>query len=115
VFGDGDVEPAFGIQGGKEGTLNSIVLHDPGGETRTPLPLDLIPGVPKGTVYQQHAGGGGGFGNPMKRPRALVAEEVKSGIVSVAAAREHYGVVLNETDFSIDEKSTDDLRGNSGE
>jgi N-methylhydantoinase B len=115
VFGDGDVEPAFGIQGGKEGTLNSIVLHDPSGETRTPLPLDLIPGVPKGTVYQQYAGGGGGFGDPRKRPRELVAEEVRNGVVSVDAAREDYGVVVDEENFTIDEKATDKLRGNSGE
>jgi N-methylhydantoinase B len=115
VFGDGDVEPAFGIQGGKEGTLNSIVLHDPSGETRTPLPLDLILGVPKGTVYQQYAGGGGGFGDPRKRPRTKVAEEVRNGIVSAEAAREDYGVVVNESDFSVNEMATDKLRRNSGE
>jgi len=115
VFGDGDVEPAFGIGGGKNGTLNSIVLHGPDGEARKPLPLDLIPGVPKGTVYQQYAGGGGGFGDPRKRPRAKVAEEVRNGIVSLQSARDDYEVVVNETDFSVDEKATNELRGKSGE
>jgi hypothetical protein len=45
----------------------------------------------------------------------LVAEEVRNGIVSVRAARDDYGVVVNESDFSVDENATDELRGNSGE
>jgi N-methylhydantoinase B len=115
VFGDGDVEPAFGVHGGKDGTLNSLYLHDPSGERRAPLALDLIRGVPKGTVYEQHAGGGGGYGDPRKRPRALVGEEVRNGIVSPQVAREEYGVVVDETTFAVDETATDELRGTSGE
>jgi N-methylhydantoinase B len=115
VFGDGDVEPAFGVKGGMDGTLNSIVLHYPNGETRRPLPLDLIPGVPNGTVYWQHAGGGGGYGSPQQRPRTLVAEEVRNRIISAGAAREKYGVVVDEVTFSVDERATDELREVSGE
>ena len=33
-FGDGDVEPAFGLEGGGEGTLNFIELEFPDGEVR---------------------------------------------------------------------------------
>ena len=111
VFGDGDVEPAFGVLGGKEGTLNSLHLHDPGGETRTPRALDLITGVPKGTVYEQHAGGGGGYGDPKKRPKELVAAEVRNGTISFTAAREGYGVVVEKGTYAVNEKATDELRG----
>jgi N-methylhydantoinase B len=45
----------------------------------------------------------------------LVAEEVRNGIVSVQAARDYYGVVVNESGFSVDERATDELRGNSSE
>ena len=33
-------------------------------------------------------GGGGGYGDPKKRPAAKVAEEVLNGVISVTAARE---------------------------
>ncbi len=106
VFGDGDVEPAFGLHGGGEGSLNSIELRYPDGREHRPLSLDLIRGVPAGTVYRQLAGGGGGFGNPHDRPRELVAEEVRAGIISVEAAREDYGVVLDEHTFEVNEQAT---------
>jgi len=110
VFGDGDVEPAFGVEGGGEGTLNSITLRYPDGETRSPLSLDLITGVPKGTVYRQCAGGGGGYGDPNKRPRDLVAAEVRNGIISPRAAREVYGVAVDERTSSVNEEATEKLR-----
>ena len=91
TFGDGDFEAAFGLFGGGGGTLNSITLELPDGEMQTPLNKDLLTGVPKGTVYRQRAGGGGGYGDPKKRPPEIVAREVKNGIVSAKAAREVYG------------------------
>jgi N-methylhydantoinase B len=48
--------------------------------------------VPKGTVYHQQAGGGGGYGDPRKRDRDLLREEVRNGIVSRATARDVYGL-----------------------
>jgi N-methylhydantoinase B len=92
TFGDGDFEPAFGLFGGGEGTLNFIRLTYPDGRTVTPKNKDLITGVPKGTVYHQQAGGGGGYGDPKKRDRALLREEVKNGIVSPQVARDAYGL-----------------------
>ena len=71
TFGDGDFEPAFGLFGGGEGTLNFIRLTYPDGRTVVPKNKDLITGVPKGTIYHQQAGGGGGYGDPARRrPRA---------------------------------------------
>jgi N-methylhydantoinase B len=40
--------------------------------------------------------GGGGYGDPLARPTAEVAADVVAGVVSVAAAREQYGVVLGD-------------------
>jgi N-methylhydantoinase B len=90
TFGDGDFEPAFGLFGGGEGTLNFIRLTYPDGRTVVPKNKDLITGVPKGTVYHQQAGGGGGYGDPARRDRALLREEVKNGIVSPQVARDVY-------------------------
>ncbi|NDP43100.1 MAG: hydantoinase B/oxoprolinase family protein [Aromatoleum sp.] len=92
TFGDGDFEPASGLFGGGNGTLNFIRLTYPDGRTVTPKNKDLITGVPKGTIYHQQAGGGGGYGDPAKRDRAVLHEEVKNGVVSAQAARDLYGL-----------------------
>ena len=114
IFGDGDVEPAFGLHGGGDGSLNSIKLRYPDGSERVPLSLDLILGVPKGTVYHQLAGGGGGYGDPKERPAELVAGEVRNGVVSMQVARDVYGVVLDEETCEIDQGATSLLRGTKG-
>ena len=90
TFGDGDFEPAFGLFGGKEGTLNKIKLTYPDGQEVVPNNKDLITGVPRGTVYHQYAGGGGGYGDPLKRDRTILAREVRNGVISPEAARIDY-------------------------
>jgi N-methylhydantoinase B len=92
TFGDGDFEPAFGLFGGGDGTLNFIRLTYPDGRTVVPKNKDLITGVPKGTLYHQQAGGGGGYGDPKRRERAKVREEVRNGVVSDQVARDVYGL-----------------------
>ncbi|MDK9722870.1 MAG: hydantoinase B/oxoprolinase family protein [Rhodospirillales bacterium] len=92
TFGDGDFEPAFGLFGGGEGTLNFIKLLYPDGRKLVPRNKDLITGVPKGTVYHQQAGGGGGYGDPKKRNRAQLRREVEDGIISPSAAARLYGL-----------------------
>ncbi|MBK6393569.1 MAG: hydantoinase B/oxoprolinase family protein [Betaproteobacteria bacterium] len=92
TFGDGDFEPAFGLFGGGSGTLNFIRLTYPDGREVVPKNKDLITGVPKGTIYHQQAGGGGGYGDPKRRERAQVREEVRNGVISPAVARDVYGM-----------------------
>ena len=92
TFGDGDVEPAFGLEGGGQGSLNFIDLVLPDGERRRLTSKDLVRGVPKGTLYVQEAGGGGGYGDPRRRPREKVREEVRDGLTSARVAREAYGL-----------------------
>jgi N-methylhydantoinase B len=110
TFGDGDVEPARGVHGGGDGTLNTIWLRYPDGTKYQCTTKDLVRGVPKGTLYHQEAGGGGGYGDPKLRPAEKVALEVKNEIISREAAREIYGVALRD-DFSVDEEETARLRG----
>jgi N-methylhydantoinase B len=92
TFGDGDREPAFGLFGGGPGGLNAIKLSTPDGRAIVPLNKDLIRGLPKGTIYWQVAGGGGGYGDPKLRDRALLRRELSDGIVSSEAARRVYGL-----------------------
>jgi len=110
TFGDGDVEPAYGAHGGGPGTLNTIWLQYPNGEKYQCTTKDLVRGVPKGTLYHQDAGGGGGYGDPHLRPAQKVAQEVRNQVISFQAAREQYGVAVNP-DFTVDQEETARLRG----
>jgi len=92
TFGDGDFTPAFGTRGGHDAGLNFIHLKYPDGRTVVPRNKDLITGVPKGTLYHQVASGGGGYGDPKKRNRKVLAEEIRNGVISREAARETYGM-----------------------
>ena len=54
--------------------------------------------------------GGGGYGDPLTRDPAAVARDVKNDKVSIKAAREQYGVALDEKTFAADEEATRLLR-----
>ena len=110
TFGDGDVEPAFGLGGGGPGTLNYIELESPEGERRRLSSKDMAFGIPGGTLWRQEAGGGGGWGPPGERPAGLVAREVRDGIISARAARETYRVVVDPRSGSVDQQATESLR-----
>jgi len=111
TFGDGDVEPAFGLFGGGPGTLNLIELHYPDGKIYKTTSKDLVADVPPDTLYLQDAGGGGGYGDPKERPTERVCQEVRDGIISPRSARDEYGVVIDPQTFAVDEQETTRLRG----
>jgi len=110
TFGDGDVEPAFGLDGGGDGTLNKIELHYPDDRVYATTSKDLVTDIPSGTLYVQEAGGGGGYGSPFERPAQRVREEVKNGIVSIDAARRLYGVAVDPETFELLAEETTRLR-----
>ncbi|EMR06592.1 Acetone carboxylase alpha subunit [Bhargavaea cecembensis DSE10] len=94
VFGDGESpnSVAKGLLGGTDGAANLIELEYPNGEQYRSKMKDLISDIPKGTIYRQIAGGGGGYGDPKKRPKELILKEVKQGLISPEFALKHYGV-----------------------
>jgi len=106
VFGDGDVEPNYGLFGGKGSVLNYIKLYYPDGTEKIPLSKDMIEGIPDGTIYKQVAGGGGGFGNPHERNLDAVVKDIRNGVVSLEQAQQEYGVLLKQGTFEIDINNT---------
>jgi N-methylhydantoinase B len=110
TFGDGDVEPAFGLFGGRDATLNRIELHYQDGTVYKTTTKDLVEDVPAGTVLFQQAGGGGGYGDPYLRDPDRVAREVRNGIISVERAEEEYGVVIDPGTYEVRTKETERLR-----
>src|SRR5262249_14917111 len=59
-----------------------------------------------GDAYALRSGGGGGFGSPLERAPEAVREDVREGYVTLAAARDYYGVVLDPKTLDIDAAAT---------
>jgi N-methylhydantoinase B len=112
AFGDGVEEEAraFGFFGGASGSRNSITLTYPDGTRRAAKSKEIIRGIPPGTVFNQKAGGGGGYGDPFERPAAQVLAEVKDGLLSAEAARADYGVAIDPATLALDSARTAQLR-----
>ena len=92
VFGDGDVEPNYGLFGGKGSVLNSITLTYPDGKNHIPKSKDIVEGIPDGTIYKQVAGGGGGYGNPKERDREAVKWDLRNEVITKEQAVNEYGL-----------------------
>ena len=108
AFGDGveDEARAFGLFGGRRGSLNRLALTYPDETVRKPRAKEIVRGIPRGSVFRQHAGGGGGYGDPFERPVQRVVDDVLDGVLSVAAAGEDYGVVIDPETLALDEQAT---------
>lgn len=112
AFGDGVEEDAraFGLFGGKSGSINAIEIGYPDGATMSPKSKAIIRNIPRGAVFRQWAGGGGGYGDPHERDEELVLADVLDGVLSVQAARNDYGVAIDPTSLVLDPSATRLLR-----
>jgi N-methylhydantoinase B len=91
---DRSVLSCWGVRGGRAGRPFSVVI-DPGGPNERVVDAlaDAEP-VRAGEVIRIRTTGGGGWGDPLDRPFDAVRDDVRSGKVSVAGARNDYGVVV---------------------
>jgi N-methylhydantoinase B len=101
----------WGLQGGLAGTGNDVALRL-GGTWKTDFPNAkvLVAVLKAGDAFRIRSGGGGGYGSPLERAAELVAEDVRQGYVSIAAAAEYYGVVIDPATLAIDRAATEKLR-----
>ena len=67
-----------------------------------------------GDAFGYRLPGGGGWGDPMDRDPARVLRDARNGIISIAAARDQYGVVIDPDTWLVDTAATDDLRAGRG-
>jgi len=113
AFGDGIDERAraFGLFGGRSGSVNTLEIVQPDGTVRRPKSKEILRGIARGSVYRQHAGGGGGYGDPRERPAQKVVDDVLDGVLSAEAAYADYGVVVDPVSGELDEAATAALRG----
>lgn len=79
-----------GLAGGCPGTTANIGVYRSAGE-EGPFPSKGSTVLNRGDRVTVSIGGGGGYGDPLERPRRLVEKDLRDGRVSHEAAREHYG------------------------
>lgn len=86
--------PAWGILGGSDGTSPVASIERPG---KPPLKaLKEFVALDPGDRVRVFSGGGGGYGDPLRRDPQTVARDVRLGYVTRAAARAVYGVELDD-------------------
>ena len=101
----------WGLGGGLEATGNRVLLRRDGAwETGRVNAKVLTAQLKRGDAYALRSGGGGGFGSPLERAVERVADDVRQGYVTLPAARDYYGVVLDPKTFAIDAGTTAALR-----
>jgi N-methylhydantoinase B len=100
--------PPWGIAGGTPGEPGGNLLKLPGEKAFKWISGANIPVPPEAQAIVR-TGGGGGWGNPLDRPAAVVAEDAAEELISRKAARDLYGVVLRGN-MSLDETATRRLR-----
>lgn len=61
-------------------------------------------------IMYLRTGGGGGYGDPLDRDAVAVLRDVIAGYVSVAAARDVYGVIVDPSGADVDDLATADRR-----
>ena len=101
----------WGLEGGLEGAGNEVWVRN-GGTWKTDFPNAkvLVARLETGDAFRVRSGGGGGHGSPLERPVEIVVEDVKQGYVSVEAAAELYGVVVDPITLDVDVTATERLR-----
>jgi len=103
----------WGLLDGADALPNAVTIQRADGTIErflsgkvNPLRLDA------GDSYLTYVGGGGGFWSPLERDPRRVLADVRSGYVSVEAARSDYGVVILQRGrtFDLDARATQQLR-----
>ena len=111
---DRSILSCWGVNGGRAGRPFQVTI-DPGGphEREVEALTDAEP-VRAGEVIRIRTTGGGGWGDPLDRPYDEVLRDVVRGKVSVAGARDDYGVVVTDaaerTDCAVEVAASDALR-----
>jgi N-methylhydantoinase B len=105
---DGEKFESVGLLGGKGGTKTKLGIMRKGDriEYRT---FDLKYLEP-GDILDQDSGGGGGYGDPLEREVEKVRWDALNEYISIEAARDVYGVVIDAETFVVDDEATKTLR-----
>jgi N-methylhydantoinase B len=94
------IYPAWGADGGHEGSPSAVEVIRSDGSVDS-LSMQRRP-VAVDDVVRIRSGGGGGWGDPLERDPAAVAGDVRNGFVTLEAAAETYGVLVDPQTFAVE-------------
>jgi N-methylhydantoinase B len=108
----------WGAAGGQPGkTTRAVIRRKNGAEADAPLKCENLP-LQQGDVECVSTAGGGGYGAAWQRDPERVRSDILNGYVSVDAAREDYGVVVDPATLELNAAATnkrrEDLRAKLG-
>ena len=109
---DRSILACWGVKGGKAGKSFDVTVDLGGPDERVVGALADAEPVAAGQVIRIRTTGGGGWGDPLERAYDDVARDVSWGKVSVAGARDDYGVILERhgPDVIVDAEASSRLR-----
>ncbi len=102
----------WGIANGKDGENCHVVLR-PNTEQEQVTGM-VYENMAPGEVLANCSGGGGGWGDPFLRDPDKVLDDVCNAYISVASARDDYGVVIDPDTMQLDQPATQLLRQEQG-
>jgi len=79
----------WALEGGREGSANYAEVVRTDGTVEEYAVVTALE-VNEGDLIRIHTGNGGGFGDPRRRPRELVLEDLRNGFTTAEHAREVY-------------------------
>ncbi|MGE0573753.1 hydantoinase B/oxoprolinase family protein, partial [Reyranella sp.] len=94
VEGEGHRYRPWGFLGGAEGMPAKLDLVADGKTRALPSKVPHM-NVAAGGRFVCYGPAGGGYGNPLERDPAKVADDVLDGVISVRTAKRDYGVVVS--------------------
>ncbi len=101
----------WGLFGGLSAYGNQVAIQRHGKEETVFATGKVFSQLLKsGDRYTLSSGGGGGFGKPLDRKLADVEDDVRQGYVSIAMAKEQYGVVVDRASMKADVAATETRR-----
>lgn len=109
-YGDRQEFAPFGLFGGKEGAMGRFMIN-PGTAGEARLKSKGLSKLACEDVLSLRLPAGGGYGNPLERAVASVFQDVLDRKVSIEAAKELYGVVIDPETMAVNEQATAIIRG----
>ena len=90
----------WGVQGGQSSPVCRTEIIEKEGNTKT-VPAKIVQPIQQGEILRYWSTGGGGYGPPTERDPELVFEDVIDGRVSLEAARDIYGVIVENGKLNL--------------
>jgi N-methylhydantoinase B len=98
----------YGLYGGNPGKPSANYLNP--GRDNQPLESKLTMTIRRDEVFRHELAGAGGWGDSLERDPEAVLKDVRNELVSLSAAANDYGVVIDTRNWKVDEAATKGLR-----